>query len=126
MAGSSGNGGRVLVVDDNVALAENIAEVLAIDGFVTEVAASAEEALPKALSDDVVVVVTDFRLPGITGAELVVRVRRARSNVRCIVISAHTDDGTVRTAEAAGARFLAKPLDLGRLTRAVSGADGMA
>ena len=126
MGAGHGNGGRVLVVDDNVALAENIAEVLTIDGFVTEVAASAEEALPKALSEDVAVVVTDYRLPGITGAELVVRVRHARSNVLCIVISAHTDDGTVRTAEAAGARFLSKPLDLGQLTRVVSGADGRA
>jgi DNA-binding NtrC family response regulator len=123
MQASHGSGSRVLIVDDNVALAENIAEVLAIDGFTTEVAASAEEALPKALSDDVDVVVTDFRLPGINGAELVGRVRRARGEVRCIVISAHTDDGTIRSAEAAGARFLAKPLDLGRLTRVVRGAD---
>ena len=117
---------RVLIVDDNVALAENIAEVLELEGYVTVVAASAEEALTKSPGHDFAVVVTDFRLPGIDGVELVRRVMKAHRNVRCVVISAHTDEGTVRSAETAGARFLAKPLDLGRLTRFVRNVEGTA
>ena len=38
---------RILIIDDNVGLAENIAEILAMEGHVTDVAASAEEALSK-------------------------------------------------------------------------------
>ncbi|HEY0709019.1 MAG TPA: response regulator, partial [Polyangia bacterium] len=51
---------RVLVVDDNEALAENIAELLAEGGHATEVAFTAEDALAKALASDVDVVISDF------------------------------------------------------------------
>lgn len=108
----------ILVVDDNVELAENIAEVLALEGFRATLAASAEEALPRALEADVSFVITDFRLPGIDGAELVTRVRKARPDdeVTFIVISGHTDDQTQRCAEQAGATFLPKPVNFAELT----------
>ena len=38
---------RVLIVDDNQDLAENIAEILSMRGYATEIATSAEEALPR-------------------------------------------------------------------------------
>jgi DNA-binding response OmpR family regulator len=107
---------RVLVVDDNVALAENIAEILGFEGYETEVAASGEQALPFALAEGLRFVVTDFRLPGIDGAELVERVLRAGKTVRCIVISGHTDEGTMRRAREVGARFFPKPVDFAALT----------
>jgi DNA-binding NtrC family response regulator len=108
---------RILIVDDNVALAENLAEVLALEGYRTDVAASAEEALASALSADLSVVVTDFRLPGLDGAELVTRLRERRLGMRFVVISGHTDDGTIDRAREAGARFFPKPLDLEALRR---------
>jgi len=60
--------------------------------------------------------VTDYRLPGMTGAELVRRIRAKRASVRAVVISAYTDDGTVKAAREAGAEFLSKPVDLGALS----------
>jgi CheY-like chemotaxis protein len=119
-------GCRVLVVDDNVGLAENIAEFLENEGYLTEVAASAEEALPRACAGDVDVVIADFRLPGLSGADLVARLREARTPFLAVVISAHNDQTTVEAARAAGATFLAKPIDLGRLGRYLSDATGMA
>src|SRR4051812_6411055 len=71
----------VLIVDDNQDLAENIAEILSMRGFATEIATSAEEALPKALPDGPGIVVSDFRLPGMSGADLIREIRRARSTV---------------------------------------------
>jgi DNA-binding NtrC family response regulator len=109
----------VLIVDDNVDLAENIAEILQMDGHITSVAASAEDALPKegeALPD---VLVTDYRLPGITGAEFVRQFKRARVHVHAVVISAYTDDRTIREARDAGATFMAKPVDYKLLSRLV-------
>ena len=42
------NSRQVLIIDDNLSLAENIAEILQIDGHTTRVAGSAEEAFPNA------------------------------------------------------------------------------
>jgi len=106
---------RVLIVDDNVALAENIAEILELAGFASYVAATAEDALPRALDQDVAVVVTDYRLPGIDGIELIKRIRRERRHVRCFLISAYGDDSIISSAEGLGAKFLGKPVDMAAL-----------
>ena len=62
---------RVLIINNNVDLADNIAEILQMEGHATEVAVSAEDALSKTLSTQPDVVVTDYRLPGISGAAFV-------------------------------------------------------
>jgi DNA-binding response OmpR family regulator len=113
---------KVLVVDDNEDLAENIAEILSLRGYTATIATSAEEALPKALPEGPALLVTDFRLPGMSGAELVRQVRERRQDVRAVVISAYTDDRTVAAARAAGAHFLPKPVDFGELSRILTAA----
>jgi DNA-binding NtrC family response regulator len=110
----------VLVVDDNLAYAQNLAEILEISGYTTEVFATAEEALPAALDPRVTLVVTDYRLPGMNGVELVRRILSARGDVKAVVISAFADDVTVLAARQLGAVFLPKPVDftaLGRMVR---------
>jgi DNA-binding response OmpR family regulator len=107
----------VLVVDDNQDLAENIAEILDLRGYAATIATSAEEALPRALGDDLSLLVTDFRLPGMSGAELVRQVRLQRRDLRAVVMSAYTDDKTIAAARDAGADFLPKPVDFGALSR---------
>ena len=54
--------GRILVVDDQIALAENIAEILQGIGFETDVAESAEDALERIGRGGITAVVTDFKL----------------------------------------------------------------
>ena len=110
---------RVLIVDDNVGLAENIAEILGIDGHSTVVATSAEEALTMSFASDPEVIVTDYRLPGINGADLVRQFRKLRTRVCAVVISAYTDERTMSEARDAGAEFVAKPVDFRRLSQLV-------
>jgi DNA-binding response OmpR family regulator len=112
----------VLVVDDNHDLAENIAEILAMRGWTAIIATSAEEALPRALADGLDLLVTDFRLPGMSGADLVRRIRETRHALRAVVMSAYTDDTTMAAARNAGADFLPKPVDLGALSRLLTAA----
>ena len=114
---------HVLVVDDNVEYAQNIAEILEIGGCPTQVFSTAEEALPVALGPRITVVITDYRLPGMDGVELVRRIRSARDGVQAVVISAYADDKAVDAARLLGAQFLSKPIDfgvLGRLVRVTS------
>lgn len=116
------NAVTVLVVDDNQDLAENIAEILGLRGYAALIATSAEEALPRALAEHLDLLVTDFRLPGMSGAELVRLLREKRHDLRAVVISAYTDDLTIAAARSAGADFLPKPVDLGALARLLSAA----
>lgn len=112
---------RVLIVDDNLGLAENIAEILGGEGYATEIAGSAEEALRLAHAEVFAVLVTDFRLPGITGVDLIKSLRNEGQRPQAVVISAFSDDKTVGAAEEVGACFLSKPVDLGRLNQVLRG-----
>jgi DNA-binding NtrC family response regulator len=108
--------GKILVVDDHVDLAENIAEVLLGGGFDAVIATSAEAALGRLEEGDVVALVTDYRLPGLNGAELIRELRRRGSDIPALVMSAFTDDDTVDASRSAGAmEVLAKPVALDRL-----------
>ena len=108
---------HVLIVDDNLSLAENIAEILQIDGHTTRFVGSAEEAFPNALEDEPDVVVTDYRLPGLNGAAFVKQFLGTHTHARAMVISAYTDPTTIAAATNAGATFMAKPLDFELLGR---------
>jgi DNA-binding NtrC family response regulator len=114
---SRGEPRQVLIVDDNVALAENIAEVLQIDGHVTRVAASAEDGATMAYESRPDVIVTDYRLPGLSGADFLKKLREIWIPVHPIVMSGHTDERTLKAAKDAGASFMAKPVDLTLLSR---------
>jgi DNA-binding response OmpR family regulator len=111
----------ILVVDDNQDLADNIVEVLALSGLRADVAASAEEALPKAAAATLGLLITDYRLPGMNGADLVRALREHGRGLEAIVMSAFTDDRTIADAKAAGAEFIPKPIDLRELSRFVAG-----
>jgi DNA-binding NtrC family response regulator len=111
---------RVLIVDDNVALAENLAEALTLAGCETYVAVTAAEGLSKAALRSHDVIITDYRLPDTSGADFLREIRKLGLVVQAVVISAHTDDSTIEDARAAGASFVAKPVDfatLGQLVR---------
>jgi DNA-binding response OmpR family regulator len=108
--------GRVLVVDDQIELAENLAEVLQGLGFETEVATSAEAGLERIGQGGVTALITDFKLPGRNGAELIEEIRRQGNRIPAMVMSAYTDDSTMDRAHAAGAwLFMPKPVPLSAL-----------
>jgi DNA-binding NtrC family response regulator len=111
--------GRVLVVDDQIEFAENIAEVLQGLGFETEVAASAEAGLERIRQGGITALITDFKLPGQNGADLIEEIRRLGNRIPALVMSAYTDDRTMDRAQAAGAwLFMPKPVPLGALMEA--------
>lgn len=109
-------GARVLVVEDDEALRRLLLEEIEDLGWDGAGAASAEEALASLQEAGADVVVSDLRLPGLDGMELLERIRRLEPPPSFVVITAF---GTVPQAVAAlkaGAdEFLTKPLDLGHL-----------
>jgi DNA-binding NtrC family response regulator len=117
--------GMILVVDDNVELAENVVEILEVAGYSAVLASSAEAALVRVAQGGIGALITDFRLPGLTGAELITELRRSGCAIPVAVMSAYTDVANVERAEAAGALdVMPKPLDVGRLRRLAATFDG--
>jgi DNA-binding response OmpR family regulator len=109
----------VLVVDDQIEFAENIAEVLQGLGFETDVASSGEAGLERIGQGGVTALITDFKLPGCNGAELIEEIRRRGIRIPALVMSAHTDDRTMDRSQAAGAwMFMPKPVPLSALMEA--------
>jgi CheY-like chemotaxis protein len=107
---------RILIVEDDGDLAENLAEIVEGLGHEVEVASSAERALELVRSKPFHGIITDFRLPGKTGIELIRELRASGIAVPIVVVSAFMDFRMTEGAEEAGALdVVAKPVDMDRL-----------
>ena len=108
---------KILVIDDEKNIREGLQMALEDDGYEVLTAADGSIGLQKALTDVVDLIITDLRMPGVGGQELLRRVTSETPGVPVIVLTGH---GTVETAVEAmrmGAYdFLTKPLDLDRLS----------
>lgn len=107
---------RLLIVDDHVDLAENLAEILIDAGYEADIAETAEQALERLSGTEYQGVITDFRLPGRSGVDLLVELRRAGHQLPVVMVSAFADGDVVARAEQVGAlEVLPKPVDFDRL-----------
>ena len=82
---------RVLIVDDDVELCELVAEYLKPEGFEVEAVHNGEEGTKRALSGEHVLVVLDVMLPGMSGLDVLRRLR-AESRVPVLILTARGDD----------------------------------
>lgn len=110
----------ILVVEDDDLVRGLVRAQLESRGHEVVTASTGAEAL--ALLDgearDAELVVSDMRMPGMTGSELAAAVRRSRPRLGVVLLSGTTDDvGT--TAGAPNTAFLQKPFTTGQLERAV-------
>lgn len=105
-----------LIVDDNRALAENLAEIVRDLGDEALVAGSGEEALALLGQQRFDAVLTDMRMPVMDGAELVREVRRVDPGLPVIAITAFFGDAGIRAVEGQGAlAVLPKPVPVAQL-----------
>ncbi len=108
---------RYLIVDDNVAFAENLAEIIADAGDAeATVVESGAQALERVQKERFDVLVSDMRMPVMNGAELVHQIRRADPALPAIVVTAYTADNELEAARREGLMaILAKPVPVPRL-----------
>lgn len=111
----------VLVVDDNVDLAEDVQEILEDDGVDVDVAANGAVALEKLDARTYDLVLTDMKMPEIGGLELVQRIKARAPETPVLLMTAFADPDTLEAAHTAGAlACLPKPLDFNRLIAVVA------
>ena len=118
------NAAHILLIEDDASLAANLCDVLKEDGFKVTVCNRGDEGLRRANNDECDAVLTDLRLPGLGGLELVKQLHETQPRLPVVLMTAH---GTIETAIEAtklGAYdYLQKPFEmrglLGLLHRAV-------
>ena len=82
---------RVLLVDDDVELADMLGEYLGNEGFDVEVARNGQAGVAQALAGGIDIVVLDVMMPGISGIEALRRIR-AQSRLPVLMLTARGDD----------------------------------
>ena len=108
---------RVLVVEDEKRLAENVARALREGaGYAVDIASDGEEGLYLAESGDYDLMMLDLMLPKLDGAELLVRYRKHGNSTPVLVLTARDEkENVVRLLNAGADDYVAKPFDLGEL-----------
>ncbi|MDR2618051.1 MAG: sigma-54 dependent transcriptional regulator [Treponema sp.] len=111
---------KLLVADDEKNIREGLAASLEMDGYEVVTAADGSEGWKRFQKGDVDLVITDLRMPGLSGEELLKRIESESPGIPVIVLTGH---GTVETAVEAmrnGAwDFLTKPVNLDHLGQLV-------
>jgi two-component system, NtrC family, response regulator AtoC len=106
----------VLVVEDEPALARNIARFLETSGFQAHTAGSAEEALREVETFKPEAVLLDFNLPGMNGLQAIARLRELDPGVKILMMTGQASVELAVDAMKAGAQdFLTKPVSLSKL-----------
>ena len=107
---------HLLIVDDDPTVRESLADALERPSLTVSTAGSGEEALAHLGEDRADLILTDLRMPGMDGVELLRQIRARAPGVEVILMTAHDNMPSVVAAMREGAReFLVKPLHLGEL-----------
>ncbi|MBF60113.1 nitrogen regulation protein NR(I) [Halomonas sp. FeN2] len=104
---------RVVIVDDDRAIRWVLERALAQPDLDVECIERADVALTRLLENPPDVLVTDIRMPGIDGLDLMSRVREAHPDLPVIVMTAHSDlDSAVASYQGGAFEYLPKPFDV--------------
>jgi len=118
---------RILIVDDDAGQRSLLSSFLKGQGFDIVTADSGERALETLGSNDFNMMISDVRMPGISGLETLKRAREQNSTLPVLLVTAYADIREAVGAMRDGAvNYLAKPIDLDELLASVQKATGMA
>ncbi len=111
----------VMVLDDEPIVGDRLKPVLEREGFEVETFTESEAALQRLKEKSFDVLVTDMKMRGPTGMDVLRYVKEKASATQVIVITGYATIETNREAEALGAyQFIAKPFKMAELAKLVS------
>ena len=119
---------RVLVVDDEpdveTLFRQQFRREMRQEHYALDFALSGRAALDildSHIGEEIILLVSDINMPGMTGLELLPVVKQRRPDLPVFMISAYGDQDTIATALERGAnRFLTKPVDFPRLKQDIT------
>jgi signal transduction histidine kinase/DNA-binding response OmpR family regulator len=107
---------RILIVDDDPEARSALNKLLGQDGYTLDIAEGGISALDIACARAPDVVITDLRMPGMDGIELLARLKERNSELPVIVVTSLGDVESAVAAMRAGAEdYLPKPIDINAL-----------
>jgi nitrogen regulation protein NR(I) len=111
---------QILLVEDDAAIVTTLRHVLADEGYEVMVEKTGDAGLNRALADEFDVVITDLKLPGLNGLELVRKLHAARPRLPILMMTAHGTTETAIEATQSGAYdYLLKPFEMPELLKLV-------
>lgn len=114
---------RILIVDDEATIRASLVESLTREGYDITSAETGEEALAKCHSHKFDLVITDLKLPGVSGIEILQALRNQGNETPVIMMTAYGDVDTAVSAMRLGAYdFIPKPFKLGTMKTQVRAA----
>jgi diguanylate cyclase (GGDEF)-like protein len=114
---------RVLVVDDDRLVLQLFVETLTEEGYDVDGASNGVEAMKLIRKNRYDVILTDLKLPDISGIEILRKVKERTPNVEVIIITAYgTVDSIVEAVKEGAFDFIVKPAELSRISVAVKNA----
>ncbi|MFH1070279.1 MAG: response regulator [Candidatus Glassbacteria bacterium] len=116
-------GKRILIVDDDPQILTFLSDMLAEERYTLEISAGGEEALRKLEEKKFHLVISDVRMPGIDGFELLKAIKERFKKTKVILMTGYTDDYDISDALILGADdYITKPFDVSRVMLAVNNA----
>ena len=112
---------RILVVDDESVLRNNLARYLRLQGYEVDTVGSAEAALEALESSSIGLVLTDLRMPGMDGLTLIRHLQTEHPDALTVLMTAYASvESAVEALRAGASDYLLKPIALDALGRKVA------
>ncbi len=112
---------RVLLIEDDTSVAAALGKELASEGYEVVMAHRGDEGLARAAASPFDVIVTDLKMPGVNGLELIAQLYRTKPKLPIILITAHGTTETAIEAMKAGAfDYVLKPFDVSELLQLIA------
>ena len=108
--------GTVLVVDDEAYVRDSLSLLLTRQGYSVRTAALAKDALEKEMLDGLDGIITDLKMPGVSGLDLLKQLKQKKPDLPVLVLTAHGSVASAVECMKAGAyEFLEKPAGMEEL-----------
>lgn len=110
----------ILIVDDETSVRESLARVLEKEGYRALTAGSGNEAQALTEHEDIALVLTDLRMPEMSGIELLRHLKQAKPDIEVILITGHgTIERAVEAMREGAYDFITKPFKRNDILRVV-------
>jgi DNA-binding NtrC family response regulator len=108
---------NILVVDDEKNIREGLGKVLELDGYKVLLASDGKEAIQVLSRGDIDLVITDLKMPNLSGEEVLQKATSTSPNLPVIILTGHgTIENAVQAMKNGAYDYLTKPVNMDRLS----------